>query len=256
MVPLLRPVAPARLQQPQPGDVLQQPRRAADAAFVREVELARPRRDHRRVELGAEQRPRARAQKRAVAVGAHGGDGRARVVARGRDDAGAAERRVRVGADVADERSGFDHPRQNPRRHVEHLQQVGRPRPRPRIDELRRRGVGELGGHLAGQPVVHEIRNRPEGDGGVDEPRRRAARGVQLIERVERQELDARDGVDLVGRDAFEHGFHDAVGALVAIVIRVLQEDALLADERVVAAPGVDADAVDGRVRRRAPSPA
>ncbi len=101
--------------------------------------------------------------------------------------------------------------------------------------------------HLAGQPVVHEIRDGAEGDGGVDEPGRRAAGGVQLIERVEGQELDARDGVDLVGRDAFEHGLHDAVGALVAIVIGVLQEDALLADERVVAAPGVDADAVDGR---------
>ena len=87
----------------------------------------------------------------------------------------------------------------------------------------------------------------PKRRGGVDEARRRAAGGVQLIQRVERQELDAGDGVDLVGRDAFEHGLHDAVGALVAIVIRVLQEDALLADERVVAAPGVDADAVDRR---------
>ena len=59
-----RPRAPARLQQPQPADVLQQPRRAADAAFVGEIQLARPRRDDRRVELGAEQRPGARAEER------------------------------------------------------------------------------------------------------------------------------------------------------------------------------------------------
>ena len=247
VVALLRPVAPAGLQQPQAGDVLEQPRRAADAALVGEVELAGARGNDWRAQLGAEQRPRARAQERAVTIRAHGGHGRAGVVARRRDDARAAERGVRVGTDVADERSRLDHPRQNPRRHVQHLQQVGRPLPRPRVDELRRRGVGELGRHLAGQPVVHEVRDGAEGDGGVDEPRRRAAGGVELIQRVERQELDAGDGVDLVGRDAFEDGFHDAVGALVAIVVRVLQEDALLADERVVAAPGVDADAVDGR---------
>ena len=62
--------------------------------------------------------------------------------------------------------------------------------------------------------------------------------------------------VDLVGRNALEDGFHDPVGALVAIVIRVLEQDALLADERVVAAPGVDADAVDRRAGSALDAPA
>ena len=182
-----------------------------------------------------------------MAIRAHGGHGGTGVVAGGCDDPRAAERGMRVGADVADERSGLDHARENPRRHVQHLQQVGRPQARPRVDELRRRRVGELGGHLAGEPVVHEVGDGAERNGGVDETRRGAAGGVQLIQGVERQELDAGDGINLVGRDAFEHGLHDAVRALVTIVIGVLQEDALLADERVVAAPGIDADAVDGR---------
>ncbi len=247
MVSLIGPIAPARLQQPETSDVLEQPGGTADAAFVREVQLARARRDHGCVQLGPQERPRPRAQKRPVTVGANRRDRRPRIVAGGRDDPDAVERRVRIGADVPDDRSRFHHLRQNPRRHVEHAQEVGRPRPRPRIDELRRRRIGELGGHVASQPVVHQIGNRPERRRRVDEAGGRAACGVQLIERVEGQELNAGDRVDLVGRNAFEDGLHDAVGALVAIVIRVLEQHALLADERVVAPPGVDADAFDRR---------
>ena len=46
-MPGLGPAAHARLQQPEARDVLQQPRRTVDAAFVREIELAGSRRDHR-----------------------------------------------------------------------------------------------------------------------------------------------------------------------------------------------------------------
>ena len=62
VVSLIRPIAPARLQQPETGDVLEQSGRPAHAAFVREVQLARALRDHRCAQLRPEQRPRARAR--------------------------------------------------------------------------------------------------------------------------------------------------------------------------------------------------
>ena len=52
-----RPVTPARLQQPQAANILQQPNRPADAAFIGEVQIARLRRDDRGAQLGAKQRP-------------------------------------------------------------------------------------------------------------------------------------------------------------------------------------------------------
>ena len=57
---------------------------------------------------------------------------------------------------------------------------------------------------LPGQPVVQEVGNGASRARRVDQVRRRAAGGVQLIERVERQELDAGDGVDPLADDALE----------------------------------------------------
>ena len=55
-----RPRSPAPLEHPQPHHVLQQPRRAFHAAFVREVQVHRARRQDRRVDLHADERPGAR----------------------------------------------------------------------------------------------------------------------------------------------------------------------------------------------------
>ena len=52
----------------------------------------RHRRDDRRGELGAEQRPRSRAEERRIAAGLHGDEGRARIVARRRDHRRAGKR--------------------------------------------------------------------------------------------------------------------------------------------------------------------
>ena len=103
-----------------------------------------------------------------------------------------------------------------------------------------------LGGQRPGQPVVQEIRDRDERARGVNQPRRRAAGGVELIDRVDRQELDAGDRVNPLAADALEDRLHRAVGAAVAIVIRVLEQVAALADQRVVDAPAVDADRCRG----------
>ena len=69
---------------------------------------------------------------------------------------------------------------------------------------------------------------------------------VELEQRVERQELDAGHRVDLVGRQALEDRLHDAVGTAVTVVVGVLEQAAVLGDERVIATPGVDANAVEG----------
>ena len=53
---------------------------------------------------------------------------------------------------------------------------------------------------------------------------------------------------------AREHVVHHAVGPRVAIVIRVAEQLAVLAEQAVVAAPGVDADAVEPRGRRARPA--
>src|SRR5256885_6496346 len=77
------PVPPARLQQPQARDVLQQSRRAADAALIREIQRLRPRADDRLAQLRAEQRPGARAEERGAAGCRHRRHGGRRVVAGG-----------------------------------------------------------------------------------------------------------------------------------------------------------------------------
>jgi hypothetical protein len=64
---------------------------------------------------------------------------------------------------------------------------------------------------------------------------------VELEERIERQELDARALEDLGARHAGEDLLHDAVGAPVAVGDRVLQEPATGVDEPVVHSPRIDA---------------
>ena len=73
--------------------------------------------------------------------------------------------------------------------------------------------------------------------------RRDAAR--ELVERVERKELDAGGVVDARAGHAGEHRFHHPVGAAVAVVIGVPQQFAVLPQQPVVAAPRIHADAFE-----------
>ena len=85
--------------------------------------------------------------------------------------------------------------------------------------------------------------------GGLDHRRRGPARGIELIERIEDEKLDAGDRIDLFARHALPDRLHDAVGPDVTVVIRLFDEIAALVEERVVAAPGIHADAVGPAVR-------
>ena len=69
--------------------------------------------------------------------------------------------------------------------------------------------------------------------------------GQELIERVERQELQAGDLVDPLARDALERRVEHAVGPRVAIMHRVAQQGIAPSDQAEIDAPGIDADAVE-----------
>jgi hypothetical protein len=67
---------------------------------------------------------------------------------------------------------------------------------------------------------------------------------VVLVQAVELHELDAGRLEDFVARHFREDLLHDAVGAGVAVHVRLAEEFAVAADEAEVNAPRVDADAV------------
>jgi hypothetical protein len=100
--------------------------------------------------------------------------------------------------------------------------------------------------------IVYSDVNRPVKVGhrqqrlrGLNQMRRRLARGIELVQRVDRQELAAGARVDPLARHFLEHLRHRVVGAMVAVVIGIFEQVALLADEAVIASPGVDADALE-----------
>src|SRR5262249_37424086 len=77
---------------------------------------------------------------------------------------------------------------------------------------------------------------------------------VELKQRVDLQKLNAGDGVDAVAADPLEHRLHHPFVAHVPVVIRILEQVAALADQRIVHAPAVHADAREphaGRVLER-----
>ena len=95
------------------------------------------------------QRPRPRADEdRPRVPEGHGGHRRAGVVRGHRDHVGVAEPRLlrHVAAQRREPGSGLHDVRQQTRRYVEALEQVGRPAAGVRVEALRRRRVGELGG--------------------------------------------------------------------------------------------------------------
>ena len=73
------------------------------------------------------------------------------------------------------------------------------------------------------QPIVQQVGNGDECASGINQTRCLAACRVQLVEGIDWQKLDAGDRVDPVAAHALEYRLHRAVGASVAIVVRVLR---------------------------------
>ncbi len=130
-MPLRGPGAAALVQEPEARDVAEQPERPADAALVGQVRGERSRRrSTARSRSDADERPRADAEEHGAGrAERHGDDRRGGVVRRARDDAraGEASRLGDLRRERAEERSGRNDLREEARRDVEPLEQVGRP---------------------------------------------------------------------------------------------------------------------------------
>ena len=238
------------LEQPQAHDVAQVADPAVDAGLVREVRRAALLAEHRRPQLDADERPRpARDVGEARPAGRDRDDRRRGVV---RADVGHGRPRREAGllgdlvADRSEQRARPAQRREEAPVVAQRLDQVPRPLPRRRVEQPGRRGVRLLGGGLAGQPVAEQVRDEEHRPGPGE--RLRAGERGQLVERVERQELDAGPLVEarLAGPLVDEVGAGRVAG--VAVVPRIGDEHAVAVEQPEVDAPRVDADA-RGRLR-------
>ena len=106
-----------------------------------------------------------------------------------------------------------------------------------------------LGARLAGEPEAEQVGDQQGGVGELEEVRRL---GGELVQRVEREELQPVAGVELGVRHPLVHAVDAALGAGVAVVERVA-EQAPVPEQAVVDRPRVHADAADRRARRGTP---
>src|SRR5439155_19293960 len=136
-----------------------------------------------------------------------------------------------------------------PHRQPEALDQLARPFARPRVEQLRRAGVCPLRKSFARQPIREQVRDQQERLCPL-QPAPRCER-EQLVERVDRQELDARDRVELVLGHPADRLAHERSPAAVAIRERVRKQRAAGVEEATVDSPGVDADAAHRRANSR-----
>ena len=180
---LVRAVAPgagpgpaALLHQPEPHDVLEQPRRARDAPLVREVVPQRLGGDHRPGDLDPQQRPRPRAEVAPVGRPVTAADARGRPPARrprrwpcrGSPAPGRSAPAASPTSSATDRRSGpssvpgsISSGRIAPGQVEPAAERVG-PGPGPRVEQLRRRGVGPLADPAAGQEPGEQVGHHQE----------------------------------------------------------------------------------------------
>ena len=248
LLPLRSPRATALVEQPKPADVAQQPRRAANAALVRQVCSEGGVVDQRSGQLHADERPGAAADvDRVRAPERHGGDSRTGVVRRRSDEDGAPQsglvgNLVEEAADDGRRRHSVD---EEAERDPEPLEEVDRPRLRLRVEALARARVGQLARGDSAEPVVEEIGDQEQRLRCLERRILARGHGEELEDRVDRHQLDPGALVQLPRGDELEHPLHHPFDAPVAVVDRVLDEPPRPVEEREVHAPCVDADRVD-----------
>ncbi len=104
----------------------------------------------------------------------------------------------------------------------------------------------ELADLTAAQPVMQQVGEGEIRFGHFEQPPVRRRQTGELVERVERHELDARALEHGAARHALEDPVQHAIGAAVTVVDRVRQQFAVAVQKSEVHAPRIDAD------RRRA----
>src|SRR6202008_3213453 len=103
-----------------------------------------------------------------------------------------------------------------------------------RIDELSRSRIGEFANRIPGEPIIEEVRYRYPLLRNRQDGWRVALGSEELIERVDRHELDTCCPIDLVLRYLSKHLLHHSFGAAIAIVIRILKQFTALAQQSIV----------------------
>lgn len=241
---------PQRLgQHPQPHDVVQQSHAPVDAALVREVRRSCRLGQDGLLDLDADEAPRAaRDVDGRRGIHRHGDDGGCRVVrADGRDGEPGARpdgRRDR-GGEGAQRLAGGDGLGEQPAGEAEAVDEDVVPAARAVGVQAGGRRVGLLGARHAGEPEGDEVGDQEH---RVGEPEQVGVVGRELVEGVERQELQSVAGVEELAVGARVRGPHAPRGALVAIVVGVAEQPSA-AEQPVVDGPRVDPDARDARLR-------
>ena len=246
--PLAGPVTPTFVEQPQAGDVAEEPEGSRHATLVRQVRGKRVVADHGAADLDTDERPGADAQEHGSVVHEwHRHDSRTGVVRRDRYHLRAVQ--PCFVSDVRRERRQRRPRRDDLRKHlrgdVEPPQEIGRPVAGRRVVALGRRRVRELGGLAAAEPEVEQI-------GDQEQRRRCLERRVfvgghrrQLEDRVDRKQLDAGALVQLARRDPPEHARGRRGPASIAVMQRGLNELVGGVEQTEVDRPRVDGDRVD-----------
>ena len=187
------PCALALLQQPETADVAQEPDAAVDAELVGEVGRAGRLGEHRSVELEPDEGPGAAGDVgEALGGGGHRDHRGGGVVRSDRGDLGASVGGAASGARRLDrgQSVGGD---------AEPIEQVGGPLPAANVEQAGGGRVRELGAERTGEPVGDQVGQQHDVRGAL--PERSPLLGGELVDRVERQELEAVDAVQLGGVD-------------------------------------------------------
>src|ERR1051325_1036031 len=129
-------------------------------------------------------------------------------------------------------------------RQAEALDQFLIPSACPRAEHLHRRRIRVFGDGASGQKKVYQVWNQ-------EQPRRAPGKAfqrvsVELKERIEGHELNARALEDFLARDKGEDLLHCVARSLVSVTDGVFDEHARVVDQTVIDAPAIDAYAFDG----------
>ena len=114
------------------------------------------------------------------------------------------------------------------------------------VHHLRGGGVGVFPVQLAGQAVIQVVRHQQRVRHLAQQFWLLFGQRAQLVERIERQKLDAAAPVDLFAAQRLLGARHDALGAAVAVSDRQANALALFINQYIVDAPGINADGIDG----------
>ena len=239
---------PALLHQPQPHDVLQQSPRAIEPTLVGHVAGQRLRRQCRPREFEPHERPGSRTDVRPppgpCQAGRHRRHGRTGVVRRRCDHRQSAQPgRLRdIGPQRPQSRPGVDNLREDIGGNLELPQQRQGPLPRPGVETLAGRGIGEFADLAPRQQPVEQVGHHQEPLGLCEQPGVLLPHGNQLIQRVDRHELQPGAGEDLGPGHAQPRLVHHPGGPTIAVVVGQPQQFFARPQQHIVDPPGVDPD--------------